>query len=50
MWKKLGSLNNLGGVYNMLENYVKALEYNERALEGKEKPTRKTHPSTLITV
>ena len=46
----LGTLGNLGVVYRRLENYEKAMEYYERASDGKEKTMGKTHPDTLATV
>ena len=46
----LMSLNNLGGVYSILKNHEKAMEYYERALEGYEKTLGGKHPRTVSTV
>lgn len=46
----LAMLSDLGGVYELLKNYEKTLEYHERALDGREKLMGKNHPETLRAV
>ena len=46
----MDSLIILGSVYKKMGNYEKALEYCERALEGKESKLGTIHPDSLGTV
>jgi tetratricopeptide (TPR) repeat protein len=46
----LDTVNNITMVFDNQGEYIKALEWYQRALDGKEKTLGRDHPSTLATV